>query len=265
MKEIDVDKLKTNQLEILKQVNLFCKANGIKYWLDSGTLLGAIRHNGYIPWDDDIDIGMLRKDFDQFIHSFNSVNNRYKVICNEIEQDCFYPYAKILDTKTLLYEPDENGIKLCINIDLFVYDITPDLESANRQYNRRDRLSRLSVIQYRLFRSKQWYKRIPKNLLFFFVKQYPKGYFAKHIVKNSKKYNDTNSKYVGNFTSVSRVFCEKSVFNSTILWDFEGEKYPVPVGYDKWLKAFYGDYMKLPPVEKRVTHHSFKAYLLEDI
>lgn len=265
MKQIDVEELKKMQLEILAKVNLFCKENNISYWLDSGTLLGAIRHNGYIPWDDDIDIGMLREDFNKFISNFNKENVRYQVICNELQQDCFYPYAKVLDTKTALYEPDENGTKLSVNIDLFVYDVTPDEKSAGRQYDRRDRLKNLNVVQYKLFRSKEWYKKIPKTLLYYVLKIYPKGYFASQIVKNSKQYEGTNAKYVGNFTSESRVLCDKKVFDSFIMKEFEGKEYPVPVGYDAWLTAFYGDYMKLPPVEKRISHHAFKAYIDEQV
>lgn len=265
MKEIDVEELKEIQLDILANVDLFCKENKIHYWLDSGTLLGAIRHSGYIPWDDDIDIGMLRKDFDNFISTFNKESSRYKVICNELQGDCYYPYAKVLDRKTTLYEPDEGGIKLSVNIDLFVYDVTPDEKRAKKQYDWRDWFKDLNVIQYRLFRSKEWYKRIPQILLYYVLKLYPKGYFASKIVKNSKKYDGTDAKYVGNFTAESRMLCEQSVFDSFIMKKFEGKEYPVPVGYDAWLEAFYGDYMKLPPEEKRVSHHAFKAYIDESL
>lgn len=264
MTQINATDLKKIQIEILNFVNAFCEENGISYWLDSGTLLGAIRHKGYIPWDDDIDIGMLRSDFNHFIASFNKSNGRYKVICNEVREDCYYPFAKILDTKTVLYEPDEDGTKLSINIDLFVYDVTPDKDSAVRQYDRRDKLANLNVVQFKMFRSKEWYKKIPKTLLYYVLKLYPKGYFASQIVKNSKRYEKTDAKYIGNFTSESRVLCDKSVFDSFVMKEFEGKEYPVPAGYDAWLTAFYGDYMKLPPEEQRVSHHAFKAYIDEN-
>lgn len=261
MREIDSNELKKIQIEILDCVDSFCKKNKVNYWLDSGTLLGAIRHRGYIPWDDDIDIGMLRGDFNRFISLFNKENYRYKVICNELQSDCYYPYAKILDTRTILFEPDENGIRLSVNIDLFVYDVTPTPKSADRQYNRRDRLANFNIIQFNLFRSKEWYKRIPKILMHYIFQYIPKGYFASQIVRNSKKYVNTDAKFVGNFTAVSRMLCDKSVFDIFIKKEFEGKEYPVPVGYDVWLTAFYGNYMELPPVEKRVSHHVFKAYM----
>lgn len=266
MREINADELKKIQLEILDEVDNFCAENNIKFWLDSGTLLGAIRHKGYIPWDDDIDIGMLRDDFERFISLFNKTGGKYKVICNELDSECLYPYAKILDTDTVLYEPDiKNGVKLSVNIDLFVYDVTPGGDETEKQYDRRDKYSFLNSVQYNLYPSKTWYKKVPKVALCVILRLFPRGLFANKVVRNSKQYVGEELNYVGNFTSVSRIICEKSVFDSTILWDFEGKKYPVPAGYDKWLTSFYGDYMQLPPIEKRVTHHQFKAYIKDAI
>lgn len=95
MKQLNEEEVKIYQLGILNTVTDFCEKNKIKYWLDSGTLLGAIRHKGYIPWDDDIDIGMLRVDFDRFMHTFNQEGGRYKFICNELDAACVYPYGKV--------------------------------------------------------------------------------------------------------------------------------------------------------------------------
>ena len=81
---------------------------------------------------------------------------------------------------------------------------------------------------------------------------------------NAKRYVDLPTKRVGNFTSFTRMHCDRSAFDSFTYAEFEGKSYRIPVGYDAWLKAFYGDYMKLPPEEKRVSHHMFEAYLLEE-
>ena len=110
-------------------VHEFCIKNDIQYWLDSGTLLGAIRHGGYLPWDDDIDIGMLRPDYEKFRRMFNEENTRYHFACVEDDGDDFcYAFGKVLDTNTILYEPDRNGKKIAVNIDVFVYDNAPDDE-----------------------------------------------------------------------------------------------------------------------------------------
>ena len=126
MKEIGVEDLKRIQLEILSVVAEFCEKNGIRYWIDSGTLLGAVRYGGYIPWDDDIDVGMLREDYDKFSEAFNKANEKYKFVCYENRKDFYLPHGKVCDSSTVLYEPDENGYKLSVNIDIFVYDNDPD-------------------------------------------------------------------------------------------------------------------------------------------
>ena len=126
MQRIDSKELKKIQLEILDAATSFCEQNGIRYWLDCGTLLGAIRHKGYIPWDDDVDLGMLREDYDRFLTLFNRENSKYKFVCIENSPDFYLAHGKVCDTETLLYEPDENGYKLHVNIDIFVYDNAPN-------------------------------------------------------------------------------------------------------------------------------------------
>lgn len=262
MKELVLDEVKNIQIEILDAVAEFCDKNKIQYWLDSGTLLGAIRHGGYIPWDDDIDIGMLRPDFDCFMQKFNKENSRYKFVCRELDKGCPYPYGKVLDTNTVLYEPDEKGIKICINIDVFVYDNAPDdEEKCKKMYDYRDRYSVLNALQHRMIRTSGFMKNIVKSVGYVGVNIFPKGYFAKKIVDNSKKYATQDTRTVGNFTSVSRIIGEKAIFSSFTKVKFEGKEYSVPKGYEQWLTCFYGDYMQLPPEEKRVSHHMFKAYL----
>ena len=113
-REISPAELKTIQLDILDAVAEFCEARGIHYFLDSGTLLGAVRHKGYIPWDDDIDIAMPREDYDRFMKVFNSEQQRYRFCCPEIDPEFYYGYGKIVDPKTVLYEPDEDGKKTAV-------------------------------------------------------------------------------------------------------------------------------------------------------
>ena len=148
-KEITDKELKKIQTEILKYVHDYCLKNNIKYWLDSGTLLGAIRHKGYIPWDDDIDIGMARDDYNKFLENFNNTQSKYKCYSIENNNKFCYPYAKILDTSTILYEPDEKGIKLCVYIDLFPYDNAPNDEKIIKKMSKKalkyHKLRRLSI------------------------------------------------------------------------------------------------------------------------
>ena len=107
--KLQIEEVKQIQLGILDVVADFCDQNQIQYWIDSGTLLGAIRHKGYIPWDDDIDVGMLREDYDRFTKLFNEKNDRFQFCCIENSPEFFVPHGKVTDTSTVLYEPNEDG------------------------------------------------------------------------------------------------------------------------------------------------------------
>ena len=146
MREIDLDELRKLQIDILNDIDNFCKKNKINYWIDCGTLLGAIRHSGYIPWDDDIDIGMLRDDYDKFVKSYNRKGNRYQLNAVEINNDYYYPFGKVFDTKTVLYEPDENGIKTAVFVDVFVYDNAPDDDQKLKKMYDKKSLILVSVV-----------------------------------------------------------------------------------------------------------------------
>lgn len=266
MIEINQEDLKKIQLKILNVVVQFCKENNINYWLDCGTLIGAVRHKGYIPWDDDIDIGMLRPDYDKFLSLFNDKYDRYKAYSIENNKDFLYPFCKVLDTNTLLFEPDEKGIKSNVNIDVFVYDNAPNEQVlVDKMYKRRDFYRGIHNIRTRQFTGfSKGIKRIIRWVMYPFVCLFPRNYFCKKISTNSKKYANKQTVRVGNFTSITKICCNKSLFDSFIDIQFEGNYYKAPIGYDEWLRAFYGDYMQLPPEDKRVPHHSFKAYLLEE-
>lgn len=262
---VDVEELKRIQLEILDEVDAFCENYNIRYWIDCGTLLGAVRHKGYIPWDDDIDVGMLREDYDRFMKEFPSNHSRYIFKCIENDQLYPFPFGKVLDTATLLYEPDQNGIKHCINIDIFPYDNAPvSKKNLARMYRRRDvfktfRLAELGILKP----NGNVLKRLVIILAKLAVKPFPENYFCKKIIANSKKYEKIDSDYVGDFTSTSRIYCRKELVFEMEKMVFEGKKYNVPKGYDIWLTEMYGDYMTPPPVDKRGSVHIFEAYSKE--
>lgn len=261
---IELEELKKIQLDILNNVADFCEKNNINYWLDSGTLLGAVRHQGYIPWDDDIDIGMLRADYDRFKLLYNNSNEKYKFFSIETDKNFNFPYGKVLDMNTELYEPNKkSGEKLAINIDIFVYDNAPDdLKETQKMYRKRDILLALNIVKKAPYSTKKnrFFVNTLRIPIYYILKLLPKGYFSKKIINNSKKYINENTNYVGNFTAVTPIHSRKTIFDSFVKMTFEGKKYNVPVGYDEWLTDFYGDYMKLPPKEKQVSHHVFEAY-----
>lgn len=264
MKEINLDELKKIQLKILDNINDFCHENNINYWIDCGTLLGAIRHSGYIPWDDDIDIGMLRDDYNKFMELYNKSNTQYKFLALENSNDYYFPFGKVIDTNTILYEPDEKtGIKIGVYVDIFVYDNAPDDDKKCQQmFNKRILYNKLRTAQLypNLYDHSSYKKKIMRFFLNIYLKFLPKNYYTKKMIKNSKRYINIQTKRVGNFTSEAKVVADKSIFDSFTQVTFEKKKYPAPTKYDEWLTLFYGNYMKLPPKEKQVSHHFFKAY-----
>ena len=265
MNIISTEELKEIQLGILDYVHQFCIDNHIKYWLDCGTLLGAVRHKGYIPWDDDVDIGMLRVDFERFRSIFEDPNGRYHFICGDNDSTFFGAHGKVLDTSTVLYEPDLNGYKSCVNIDVFVYDNAPDNDKEfKKMYDKRDLYRTCTVFQKMpgITKNDTIVRKCVKNMLHVILAFFPDGYFLRKMIDNCKKYKDISTKRVGNFTSYSRTYCSTSAFLSTTFVQFEGKEYFAPVGYDEWLKSLYGNYMKLPPAEKQVSHHEFIAFRL---
>ena len=265
-KKIEVEEMKKIQVKILDYVNEFCSKNDIKYWLDCGTLLGAARHKGYIPWDDDIDLGMLREDYDKFIKIFNKDNNsNYKLHCYENDKNWAFTYAKIIDENTVLYEPNEKtGIKSGVFLDLFVYDNAPaDDKELKKMYKKRVlyyKLNKLQVNKYFESEKKQKYNII-RYIIYYLFKLLPKQFFIKKSIKNQKKYINKYTGFIGNFSGVvGNIKCKKEIFSTFVKLEFEGKMYSVPAGYKEWLTAYYGNFMKLPPKEKRVTHHQFVAY-----
>ncbi len=262
MKKISSLELKKQQLEILTVIHQFCIDNDINYWIDSGTLLGAIRHKGYIPWDDDIDVGMLRPDYDRFLSEFNKFNRKYQVYSIENNTNFPYPYAKVLDQDTVLYEPNENGLKLAINIDIFVYDSVPDNDRIIKKlYDKRDLFNK--IYSYRMYNANfepHGRFKIGKKMIKNAIKCISPFWISKLIINNSKRYTYNNHKYVANLAGHVRIKYPITLLQTFTDIEFEGYKFKAPEHWDEWLTALYGNYMELPPVEKQVSHHLFIAY-----
>lgn len=265
MKELDIAALKKMQLQMLDVFAAFCKKHSLDYWIDGGSLLGAIRHKGYIPWDDDIDAGMLRPDYDRCMALFNQEHDRYRFYSVENNRQMHYAIGKILDTNTVLYEPNPKGNKLCVYIDIFVYDNAPDDDKEVRKmYQHQLLLMKLNRLQLPYHPAGSVFRKAALYLLKGILKAVPRYYFTERIIKNAKKYAAAETKRVGNFTGTTQVTVDKRVFDDFIEVEFEGSYYKAPAGYDEWLRAFYGNYMELPPLGERKPHHLFEAYMLDE-
>ena len=267
LKSVSSSEQKTIMLDILDEVDKFCSQNNINYYLTYGTLLGAVRHKGFIPWDDDIDIVMSRGDYEKFCRSFNNGRTDSLRLMSIDNTDGYYLLsAKVCDTRTLLIEKVQNPVELGVYIDIFVNDyLSDDLKAAKDLVHSNQRLFNLtkaSIISDREGRA--MYKQILLRFLRAVTKKIDVQKVLKRIEKQSRKYEEmTSSKYCGSITSL--YYGEKEIME-TKWWgkgeklSFEGREFNVPSDYHSVLKTFYGDYMKLPPVEQRVTHHAYDVY-----
>ena len=262
MKEqLEQEEIKQLQLNILTRVHDFCVSHNIQYSLSSGTLIGAVRHKGYIPWDDDIDIYMLRTEYERFEREFQ--DDRYCLLSIKTNKKCIYPFAKVYDNHTVLIEDVKYNTKdLGVNIDIFQLDSLPD-DLIERQ-----RLFRKNRILGRIIQLKQMkYRRgrsVKNNVLFilsriplFFI---PFLFLVRHKAKIGGMFNPKAKDICNIMDGNGRATIPMEIMENFIDIEFEGRSYKCMKDYDIYLKKAYGDYMQLPPEDKRITHHAYKAY-----
>ena len=266
-KRLDYSQLKVIQLNILKDVDAFCRENNITYYLTYGTLLGAVRHQGYIPWDDDIDIAMPRKDYEKFLSNYNlngSKKNVYQVVAIELNNAYPYPFGKVQDLSTVLLEYSDINYPLGINIDIFPIDGLPvDLNKSDKHFLK---IKWLMMIM-NLKKVKITIKRsFLKNLILLIGKiltlLIPYRFIVCKMSYIAQRYDYEKSDYVSNLSCPDGKHerTSKRVFENSIEILFEGNNFYAPIGYHEWLHNIYGDYMKMPPVPERVSHHKFEIY-----
>lgn len=257
---LNLNELKKIQLEILKYVHEFCIRNEICYFLVYGTLIGAVRHQGYIPWDDDIDICMPRPDYERFLKLFNKSKNRYQVEAFELNDNFPYTFGKVEDLDTTFIEKMGYPFPIGVNIDVFPIDgVDNDRELIKKQIFLR-KLINLKTIIY----SKE--RNLIKNIVLyvgkFLLLPVSLKFLVGKMIKNSKKYKYETAEKVCVLAMGTKLNkpIDKKVFKDGLLVKFEDYQFYIPIGYDVFLKSIFGDYMKLPPEEKRKSHHVFRAY-----
>ncbi|MBQ4588438.1 MAG: LicD family protein [Bacteroidaceae bacterium] len=265
MKNITLRELKEIQLNVLEAVHNFCLNNNIKYSLACGTLLGAVRHKGYIPWDDDIDIYMLREEYNKFITLFpHCYKNHYELISLERNSNWNKVYAKAYDNRTIIYEAMPYKVTIGINIDIFPIDNVPEEEKEWINYNQKRLFFQQCLMAKALSFSS--HRKFHKNLGIFlakfltiFINQRKLAVFLNYY---SQKFNQKETKFV--FENVLGIIMKrrfkKNIFKEFILMPFENKQFFAFKNYDEYLKNAYGNYMELPPINKRISHHLFKAY-----
>lgn len=268
MKILTEDEIKKVQVDIVLKIQDFCKKRNIRYFLMFGTLIGAIRHNGFIPWDDDLDIAMPRPDYMRFISEFRGAYKQLDIISCELDFSYYAPYANVYDNRTLMVENKHShrGFEIGLKIDIHPVDGVPDylneyLEHRKILFKYNDILEtkRTKVSFLKNQPIKVFAATIVKKILFF---RYKYEHIQRLIYRQATYYPFENSKFVDvvvyNYYGNSRVL--RSCMESTIDVLFEGEMLKAPIEYDTVLRACYGNYMELPSMEKRVAYHGFNVF-----
>ena len=262
MKEMTLREVQLFGLDILKDVHQFCISNNIRYSLAYGTLIGAVRHKGFIPWDDDIDIIMPRPDYEKFCMTFKS-GKSYKVF-SPVMGDSYIGYARVCD----LERTWAHSMPWCIKsptgiwIDIFPIDgLDPEVHGTESDFKRLSDLNKKRLIG-----------RFPKDNLsrpmppLRFIRTIAKkvAFCWCNVEKTVSEYEDfikskdfNKSEFCGNRSFCAYYHKEKyrrSLFDDYIDIEFEGSMFKAIAKYDEYLRTIYGDYMKLPPIEKRVRH-----------
>lgn len=267
MIEIDsLEELKSIELEIMKKIHMFCESNGIRYYLAYGTLIGAVRHKGFIPWDDDIDIFMPRPDYERFINEFQffASQNNLNIASNKTKPYMCRAFAKICDSRTIQFEPKyKDKEPRGVFVDVWPLDGYPKTWIGRKLHQ-----CILTVEFIILYASLTKIEYIPqknklKRLLIRIFRNTDSEKLLKKFEKNTKKYSFDDSDWVMCSSAKPQMF-KKEWFKDRILLNFEDAKFYAPVGYDEYLRCRYGDYLKLPPKEEQNPHHVINTYWKED-
>ena len=259
---IEKEELRSIMLSILSDIHQWCETNGTQYFLSYGTLLGAVRHHGFIPWDDDIDIWMPRPDYDRFISEYQ--HEFYKVISPYNDKDYPLEYAKVHDPRTVVLETDGDG-NWGVFVDVFALDGIPSEKVfartkrkvsmihhivSNQRFTRKFKLSgdlglkkNIHIVLGRIMHP---FLSLNRVLLW------------EDRVKKKNRYQ--GSPFTTDFGRSHSRFFDKSVFSEQIPMEFEGKTFMAPVKYHECLSMLYGDYMTPPPADKQVSNHGILGY-----
>lgn len=269
MRKIELTEMKKRLVEMVEYLDKLCDENGLTLYMAGGTLLGAVRHKGFIPWDDDIDMHLTRPDYDKLIEVFRNNGNcgRYKLLVRELNGNYLYPFAKLVDTQTLLIEKGgDAGVEMGLYVDIFPVDgLGNDIKTAKKHMKKLNKYITLNLAVL----VKPWRKEVSfvKNFAIAFLRVIAKLYGGKRLY--SKMYKLAHSlpydecKYVGEVIDAvgeKRVVEREAVYSSYVVMPFENIQLKAPVGWDNYMSRYYGDYMQLPPESQRVPTHGYELY-----
>lgn len=265
--------LHSRLLDMFEWFHNLCESENLTYFAQGGTVLGAVRHKGFIPWDDDVDVGMPRADYEKLREKAERINKNSRYIVEFPENGKYtYGFCKVYDTQTILIENVRGKIRRGVYLDIFPIDgIGNTFDESLKKFKKFDRyrdLFRIQSIEVNKRRS------LCKNATVVFSRIilsciYNKRKVLNLIEKNLRSADYNSCEYIVNFFGGWREkeIMKKKWVTEPILWEFEKIKIYIPMDYDAYLTNLYGNYMQLPPIEKRVSHHDYiymnlnKSYL----
>lgn len=271
MKTLSVEEIQQVSLAVLERVDSFCKKHGIRYWISDGTLIGAIRHKGFIPWDDDLDITMPRPDYERFVREFED-DDEYRLFAPQ-RRNCYLTYARVCEMKRTclkqenIWTDGETGVGIDVIplngapstavefmtvfnetqhiLDMLVYcrhALSPiDISSCRSGFACLKTAVRWSL---RVFGS-----RLIRRKIFSLIDKQER-------LRKSYDFDSSSMCHAMVIYEKRPHFWPKKWFAEVADVDFCGRKFPAPREYDNYLREYYGDYMTPPPEAERETHAS---------
>ncbi len=267
--EIGIEEIHQVQLELMKQIDRICAEQQLTYFLYWGTLIGAVRHNGFIPWDDDADIVMLRPDYEKLIAYLAAHETELyplRLMHYSTNEKYLYPIARISDDRyKVVFEHEPVDYGLGVFVDLYPFDGWSNRKEETPAYFRARKymLKNFFLSVYDHFPAGNGAKwKLPlKWILYRRARRIGTHGFIIRMDEAAKKYSIEDYAYVGNlnWAQDDREGTEKANL-IPIRHPFEDTELSIPQGYDRILRDYYGNYMQYPPEEERCGHHSYKAY-----
>ncbi len=253
----EIRDLQLKLLEIIDYFDKICKENGIEYYLCAGSVIGAVRHKGFIPWDDDFDVSMTWDNYIKFVKVCESSLDTDRFYF-EREQSKYWPlcFSKLKMNNTEIIEGDYiEGMHLGIYIDIFTMENIPSSKIKLKWQYICGRIAVAQTIAKRGYKKAPFKKKIIMNISNIFFNN---KLFDKYFINQARKYNNINTKFIGflfNFSKFSKIVFDKNIFGKAKYLEFEGRMLPVPQKYHEYLTLIYGDYMKYPPKEEQLPKH----------
>lgn len=268
LNEYDLSCQKSILLKTFSRFHLFCEEHKLRYCAGYGTVIGAVRHKGLIPWDDDIDVYMPRSDYDRFVRLNCFAKELGCEIISSQNESFYLPFAKFCDAKSTIVEYKEWPFVIGVFIDVFPLDETNESvnSSLKQEFTKNFEIYRAGNSPYEIKkmllalkkRNFRWAAIHFRNYFFYGI--LGKILYGRILKKIKSITGDFYISYCGPYKNEQ---FPKSWFGNPILVEFEHLKMYIPQEYDLYLKNLYGDYMRLPPEEKRVSHHELYYFNFE--